>query len=199
MSVNSVINLFSFIGGRQFLRKRQIFPITTKFLFRRIHWRKSGHFENPDISPDVSVESRLSGRMVTLLILFSKGFLDKGCQAMSHMSAFPGFFVRSRSVKCKHHPSILHFLPILMKITSSCACAKARRDSESVAKQYLLFTRINPKMSGPTVKIPIRSWELRDLPSQMRGGIGAFFFEDGKGQERFRCCRRKEDSQNYSG
>ncbi|GBM92174.1 hypothetical protein AVEN_226584-1 [Araneus ventricosus] len=28
------------------------------------------------------------------------------CQAMSHMRAFPKFFVRSRSVKCKHHPSI---------------------------------------------------------------------------------------------
>ncbi|GBM95551.1 hypothetical protein AVEN_249943-1 [Araneus ventricosus] len=53
------------------------------------------------------------------------------------MSAFPEFFVRSRSAKCKHHPSVLHFPPILMKITPSGACAEARRFSESVAKQYL--------------------------------------------------------------
>ncbi|GBM70534.1 hypothetical protein AVEN_35712-1 [Araneus ventricosus] len=45
---------------------------------------------------------------------FGRFYTGKGCRAMSHMSAFPEFFVRSRSVKCKHHPSILHFL---MKIT----------------------------------------------------------------------------------
>ncbi|GBN29501.1 hypothetical protein AVEN_139054-1 [Araneus ventricosus] len=39
---------------------------------------------------------------------FGLFYTGKGCQAMSHMSAFPEFFVRSRSVKCKHHPSILH-------------------------------------------------------------------------------------------
>ncbi|GBO45220.1 hypothetical protein AVEN_36406-1 [Araneus ventricosus] len=61
----------------------------------------------------------------------------KGCQAMSHMSAFPEFFVRSRSVKCKHHPSLLHFPPILMKITPPNACAKARSVSESDAIQYV--------------------------------------------------------------
>ncbi|GBN26961.1 hypothetical protein AVEN_239638-1 [Araneus ventricosus] len=58
---------------------------------------------------------------------------------MSHMSVFPEFFVRSRSVKCEHHPSILHFPPILMKITLTGACAKARRVSESVAKQYIFL------------------------------------------------------------
>ncbi|GBL76425.1 hypothetical protein AVEN_53196-1 [Araneus ventricosus] len=52
------------------------------------------------------------------------------------MSAFPEFFVRSRSVKCKHHPSILHIPTILMKITPPGACAEARRASESVTKQY---------------------------------------------------------------
>ncbi|GBM04500.1 hypothetical protein AVEN_197904-1 [Araneus ventricosus] len=55
---------------------------------------------------------------------------------MSQMSPFPEFFVRSRSVKRKHHLSVLHFLPILMKITRHGACGKARRVSESVAKQY---------------------------------------------------------------
>ncbi|GBM48310.1 hypothetical protein AVEN_266260-1 [Araneus ventricosus] len=66
---------------------------------------------------------------------FGRFYTGKGCQAMSHVSVFPEFFVRSRSVKCKHHPSILHFPPILMKITPPGACAKARRVSESVAKQ----------------------------------------------------------------
>ncbi|GBN19815.1 hypothetical protein AVEN_168667-1 [Araneus ventricosus] len=45
---------------------RQIFPITNKFLSRRIHWRKSGHFEDPDTSPDINLKS---GRMVILPIL----------------------------------------------------------------------------------------------------------------------------------
>ncbi|GBO00588.1 hypothetical protein AVEN_233556-1 [Araneus ventricosus] len=69
---------------------------------------------------------------------FGRFYTGKGCQAMSYMRAFPEFFVRSRSVKCKHNPSILHFPPTLMKTTSHGACAKARRASESVAIQYLL-------------------------------------------------------------
>ncbi|GBM66616.1 hypothetical protein AVEN_109024-1 [Araneus ventricosus] len=67
---------------------------------------------------------------------FGRFYTGKGCQAMSHMSAFPEFFVRSRSVKCKHNPSILHFPAILRKITPPGARAKVRRVSESVAKQY---------------------------------------------------------------
>ncbi|GBL90132.1 hypothetical protein AVEN_135476-1 [Araneus ventricosus] len=67
---------------------------------------------------------------------FGRFHAGKECRAMSHMSALPEFFVRSRSVKCKHHPSILHFPPILMKITQPGACAKARRVSESVAVIY---------------------------------------------------------------
>ncbi|GBO12310.1 hypothetical protein AVEN_257833-1 [Araneus ventricosus] len=39
-------------------------------------------------------------------------YTGKGCRAMSRMSAFPEFFVGSRSVKCKRRPFILHFLPI---------------------------------------------------------------------------------------
>ncbi|GBM67901.1 hypothetical protein AVEN_228109-1 [Araneus ventricosus] len=41
----------------------QIFSNATKFLSRHIEWRKSGHFEDPDTSPDMSLKS---GRMVTL-------------------------------------------------------------------------------------------------------------------------------------
>ncbi|GBL84647.1 hypothetical protein AVEN_191106-1 [Araneus ventricosus] len=66
---------------------------------------------------------------------FGRFYTGKGCQAMSHINTFPEFFVRSRLVKFKHHPSILHFPPVLMKITPPGACAKARRVSESVAKQ----------------------------------------------------------------
>ncbi|GBN54965.1 hypothetical protein AVEN_62752-1, partial [Araneus ventricosus] len=43
--------------------------MTTKCLCRRIHWRKSGHFDDPDTRPDVSLNSGLSGRMVTLVII----------------------------------------------------------------------------------------------------------------------------------
>ncbi|GBN03115.1 hypothetical protein AVEN_76368-1 [Araneus ventricosus] len=67
---------------------------------------------------------------------FGRFYTRKGCRAMSYIIAFPEFFVRSRSVKCKHHPPILHFPPILMKITPPGACAIARRVSDSVAKQY---------------------------------------------------------------
>ncbi|GBN06472.1 hypothetical protein AVEN_177230-1 [Araneus ventricosus] len=66
---------------------------------------------------------------------FVRFYTGKGCQAVSHMIAFPEFFVRSRSLKCKHHLPILHFPPILMKITPPSACAKARRVSESFAIQ----------------------------------------------------------------
>ncbi|GBL94426.1 hypothetical protein AVEN_7391-1 [Araneus ventricosus] len=64
---------------------------------------------------------------------FGRFYTGKGCQAMS---AFPEFFVRSCSVKYKHHPSILHFPLILMKITPTGACAKAQRVSESVTIQH---------------------------------------------------------------
>ncbi|GBN82359.1 hypothetical protein AVEN_248716-1 [Araneus ventricosus] len=43
---------------------------------------------------------------------FERFYTGKGCRAMSRMSAFPEF-----SVKCKYYPSILHFPPILMKMT----------------------------------------------------------------------------------
>ncbi|GBM89116.1 hypothetical protein AVEN_190943-1 [Araneus ventricosus] len=66
---------------------------------------------------------------------FGRFYTGKGCQAMSDMSAFPEIFVRTRSVKCKHHPSILRFTPILMKITRPGSYAKAQRVSESVAEQ----------------------------------------------------------------
>ncbi|GBN69576.1 hypothetical protein AVEN_167869-1 [Araneus ventricosus] len=67
---------------------------------------------------------------------FGRFYTGKGCQAISQMSAFPEFTLRSRSVNCKHYPSILHFPPILMKITPPGACAKAWKVSESVAIQY---------------------------------------------------------------
>ncbi|GBM95154.1 hypothetical protein AVEN_17587-1 [Araneus ventricosus] len=36
------------------------------------HWRKSGHFEDPDTSPGVSLQSGLSGRMVTHQLSFNQ-------------------------------------------------------------------------------------------------------------------------------
>ncbi|GBM29820.1 hypothetical protein AVEN_95939-1, partial [Araneus ventricosus] len=36
--------------------------MTAKFLCRRIRWRKSGHFDDPDTSPDLSLNSGVSGR-----------------------------------------------------------------------------------------------------------------------------------------
>ncbi|GBN67392.1 hypothetical protein AVEN_218379-1 [Araneus ventricosus] len=42
---------------------RRIFSIATEFLSRRIHRLKSGHFKDPNTSPNVSLKSGLSGRM----------------------------------------------------------------------------------------------------------------------------------------
>ncbi|GBM01853.1 hypothetical protein AVEN_263100-1 [Araneus ventricosus] len=72
--------------------------------------------------------------------MFSNGFRDYHFWMILHwkgvrlMNVFPEFFVRSRSVKCKHpFPSSLS--PILMKITPPGACAKALRVSESFGVQ----------------------------------------------------------------
>ncbi|GBL82652.1 hypothetical protein AVEN_263725-1 [Araneus ventricosus] len=67
MDANSVNNEFPFIG-----RMTPAFSNTSdllnynQFLSHRIQWRKYGHFEDPDSSPDVRANSRLSGCMVTL-------------------------------------------------------------------------------------------------------------------------------------
>ncbi|GBM76176.1 hypothetical protein AVEN_224135-1 [Araneus ventricosus] len=54
-------------------------------------------------------------------------------QAMSHMRAFPEFFVRSLSVKYKHHPSILH-PPHFDENNCARRMRKSDEGFESVAK-----------------------------------------------------------------
>ncbi|GBN52349.1 hypothetical protein AVEN_106956-1 [Araneus ventricosus] len=65
MDVN---NEFSFIGGMTSAFPNMLdFLYNNRILSRRILWCKSGHFDDPDSSPDVSLKS---GRMVTLAYPF---------------------------------------------------------------------------------------------------------------------------------
>ncbi|GBM25548.1 hypothetical protein AVEN_272544-1 [Araneus ventricosus] len=68
---------------------------------------------------------------------FGRFYTRKGCQAMSHVRAFPEFFVRSRSLKWKHQPSILHFPPILMKITPPAKVGLCKTSDAAVSCQTL--------------------------------------------------------------
>ncbi|GBO44802.1 hypothetical protein AVEN_33669-1, partial [Araneus ventricosus] len=60
MEVNSVNDEFSFMNFI-FLECVRYSLLQPDFS-HRIHWRKSGHSEDPDTSPDVSFKSGLSGR-----------------------------------------------------------------------------------------------------------------------------------------
>ncbi|GBM25903.1 hypothetical protein AVEN_94349-1 [Araneus ventricosus] len=124
-------------------------PVFPSSNFRAI---PTGDSLNLDVKVNLH-QDRIQGKYCSATdsetITFGRFYTGKGCQVISHMSALPGFFVRSRSVKCKHHPSILHFPPILMKITPPGACAKVQRVSESVAKQHLVS---NPEPSGHEVE-----------------------------------------------
>ncbi|GBM86374.1 hypothetical protein AVEN_60096-1 [Araneus ventricosus] len=81
MDVNSLHNGFSFMTPT--FSSASYLPYT-KYLSRRIHWRKSGHFVAPDTSAEVlSLKSELSARNPDVWYPYSK---SKACKLGHHQN-----------------------------------------------------------------------------------------------------------------